>query len=252
MLCEAYDQVSDCFKTDGPQGVAYDQYPKFQDFMHYMSNIMHNKTLLTDFVGSVPELEELLETGVTVLDVGCGKGRAPMILAQKFPRSSFYGIDISASAISAAQIEAEEMSLTNIHFQVHDAASLPCDWTDKFEYVTALDCIHDQAEPLQVLHEIRRVLKPGGTFSMLEIAGSSRPNCNIGNPRAIDGYVISLFHCMPVSLYFDGGKGLGTMWGRENVLQVLEECGFSEIIVRKSRDSFNYHFVSKSHKCPAH
>lgn len=244
LLCEAYDQVNACFKADGPNGVSYQQYPKFQEFMNYMSNVMHNNTLLTDFIPSIPGLEEQLESGITVLDVGCGRGRAPIILAQRFPQSSFFGIDISASAINKAQIEAEELGLENITFLVNDAAALSDDWTAKFDYVTALDCIHDQAKPKQVLREIHRVLKPDGVFSMLEIAGSSNPAKNIGNPRAIDGYVISLFHCMPVSLYFNGGAGLGTMWGREQALKMLEECGFNNSSVKKSKDLFNFHFIS--------
>ncbi|XP_070543232.1 S-adenosylmethionine-dependent methyltransferase Rv2258c-like [Ptychodera flava] len=244
MLCEGYSQVNECFKIDGPSGVSYDQYPGFQEFMDHMSNMMHNQTLLSDFVPSVDGLEKRLESGISVLDIGCGRARAPLILAQRFPHSNFYGIDISVDAVATAQKEASRKGLKNTTFLVKDAASLPSEWSEKFDFVTAFDCIHDQAEPEAVLRESKRVLKSDGVFSMLELAVSSHPWKNIGNPRALDGYVISMFHCMPVSLYMEG-KGLGTMWGKENILETLSQIGFRDVKVHKCKDMFNFHYVCR-------
>ncbi|XP_077988942.1 S-adenosylmethionine-dependent methyltransferase Rv2258c-like [Glandiceps talaboti] len=243
-LADGYQHVSECFKIDGPKGVSYDQYPMFQAFMDHMSCVMHSQTLLSDFVPAVPGLEKQLETGITVLDIGCGRARVPLMLAKRFQKSYFYGIDISADAIKYAQDESDRMGLNNTSFLAHDAASLPEEWSQKFDYVTALDCIHDQASPDTVLSEANRVLKSRGVFSMVELAVSSNPVQNIGNPRAQHGYVISLFHCMPVSLYFDG-KGLGTMWGKEDAMKMLEEAGLSVVKVHKAKDMFNFHYICK-------
>ena len=77
---------------------------------------------------------------------------------------------------------------------------------------------------------------------MMEVNVHSSPHKNVGNPRAIDGYVISMLHCTPVSMYF-GGPGLGTMWGKENASEMLKKHGFGDITMKPSKDRF---------QCPYH
>lgn len=179
------------------------------------------------------------DAGAEVLDVGCGRGHVSILLAQRFPRSHFRGIDISEEGIAFAKTEADSLSLSNCSFDVMDAVSFPSDWTEKYQLVLAFDCIHDMAYPKEVLREIHRVLAPNALVMMLEINVHSDPDKNVGNPRAIDGYVISLMHCMPVSLYFNKGAGLGTMWGMEAAMSCLQEMGFGEVSCQPSKDRFN-------------
>lgn len=40
-------------------------------------------------------VEELLEKGIKVLDVGCGSGRWILEMARDFPNSTFIGVDVS-------------------------------------------------------------------------------------------------------------------------------------------------------------
>ena len=128
---------------------------------------------------------------------------------------------------------------------VKDAVSLPEHWVEHFDIITCFDAMHDMSKPRVVLNGIHRALAPGGIFSMLELNVHSHPSKNIDNPRAIDGYVISLMHCMPVSLSFEDGVGLGTMWGREMAVKLLEEVGFADVIVTPSKDKFNLIYVAK-------
>ena len=185
------------------------------------------------------------EAGSECLDVGCGRGRAVLLLAQRFPRSAFCGIDISDEAINFARNEAKRLSLTNCQFMVQDAASLPESWMEHFDLITCFDALHDMPKPRVVLSGVHRALAPGGIFTMLELNVHSHPSKNIGNPRAIDGYVISLMHCMPVSLECEDGAGLGTMWGREMACKMLEEVGFADVNVTPSKDKFNLIYVSQ-------
>ncbi len=215
---------------------------KLLSFLNLIDNVQN--VLKVNFIAFI----FLPETGVEALDIGCGSGRAVLLLAKKYPRSMFYGIDISEEAITKAKSEAKRLEVTNCNFLVHDATQLPKRWSDNFDFVMAFDCIHDMARPTNVLSEIHRVLSPGGTFAMLEINVHSHPSRNIGNPRATDGYVISLMHCMPVSLYFEEGEGLGTMWGKEHVMKALEDEGFGDVTAKPSKDTFNLIFVSKK-KC---
>ena len=57
-------------------------------------------------------------------------------------------------------------------------------------------------------------------------------------------YAISTMHCMPVSLAMDG-DGLGTMWGEQLAVEMLETVGFADIAVEKlNHDLINAYFVA--------
>ncbi len=50
----------------------------------------------------VPGLTEKLEEGISVLDVGCGRGRALVAMAERFPKSRFVGYDLCEEPIAMA------------------------------------------------------------------------------------------------------------------------------------------------------
>jgi SAM-dependent methyltransferase len=104
-----------------------------------------------------------------------------------------------------------------------------------FDLVTAFDAIHDQARPDRVLTEIVRSLRPGGTFLMMDIDASSHLQENTDLPWAPFLYTVSTMHCMTVSLCL-GGAGLGTVWGRQRALGMLDDAGFSATSVHELAD----------------
>jgi SAM-dependent methyltransferase len=110
----------------------------------------------------VPGLVGRLEAGIDVLDLGCGEGVAVRMMAQRFPRSRFTGVDIAAEAIAAARAEAEAARLTNARFLAQDAATFSA--PSGLDFATAFDAIHDQAAPRRVLRAIHEALRPGGVF----------------------------------------------------------------------------------------
>lgn len=180
------------------------------------------------------------------MDIGCGRGTPSFLLAKSYPNSTFFGVDFCENAVNFAQKKARESCLTNVQYAAYDAAKLPLEWSNKFDYVTAFDSIHDQAHPDLVLKEIYRVLKPGGRFSMVDVNGET----NVADNKTLQGrefyYAVSLFHCMPVSLYFPGGIGLGTLWGKQKALEMLTEVGFVDIVFKVDEMSQeNYHCLSK-------
>ncbi len=54
----------------------------------------------------VPGLLDRLEEGIAALDLGCGRGRALLQLAQSFPRSTFTVMDLSEEAVAWARSRA--------------------------------------------------------------------------------------------------------------------------------------------------
>ena len=234
------DRIVECFTTGG--GVSYDEYPRFHEVMAEESGQTVVAALLDTILPLVPGLTEKLETGIDVLDVGCGSGRAMIALARRFPNSRFVGYDFSDESLAAARTEVDRVGLRNVCFEKHDVSRLPDDVA--FDLVTAFDAIHDQAKPADVLREIHRVLRPGATFLMQDILGSSHVHGNRDHALAPFLYTISCMHCMTVSLA-QGGAGLGAMWGRELAEKMLRDAGFATVTVEKlEHDDMNYFYVA--------
>ena len=178
-----------------------------------------------------------------MVDIGCGEGHALNLLAGAYPASDFTGYDFSAEALEAATAEAERRGLANVHFELLDVADL--EDTERFDFITAFDAIHDQADPARVLRNIRAALRPGGTFLMVDINASSRLEDNSAIPWGSFLYAISTFHCMAVSLG-QGGAGLGAVWGRQLALSMLREAGFGDVVVHELEDDpFNAYYVAR-------
>ncbi|MBX3279037.1 MAG: methyltransferase domain-containing protein [Acidobacteria bacterium] len=234
------DRIVDCFHKGG--GVPYSEFPRFHEVMVEESNQTVVAGLLTNILPLVEGIEEKLREGIDVLDVGCGRGRALQLLAEKFPKSRFTGYDFSEETIAAAQSEADKKGLGNLRFAVKDVARIG--ESEAYHLITAFDAIHDQAQPARVLGEIARALKPEGTFLMQDIGGSSHVDRNLDDPLAPTKYTISCMHCMTVSLA-QGGAGLGTMWGRETAERMLAEAGFTSVRVRQlEHDIMNYYYLA--------
>jgi ubiquinone/menaquinone biosynthesis C-methylase UbiE len=155
------------------------------------------------------------------------------------------GIDISEDALETAKSEAEKLGLDNLKFFNHDAATLEGNLAlrNSFDYITAFDAIHDQTQPRKVLQGVYAILKPGGLFSMVDIAAASNLADNLDHPMGPFLYTVSLMHCMPVGLV-NGGAGLGMMWGREKAVEMLTEAGFDPVrVLELPDDPFNLHFL---------
>lgn len=102
-------------------------------------------------------LENYLENGEKILDVGCGNGRLYDFLKDK--QVDYYGIDISEKLIEIAKNRYPEGK-----FQVADALNLPFpeNFFNKVFSIAVLHHIPSKEFRLQVLKEARRVLKKDG------------------------------------------------------------------------------------------
>ena len=241
-LSTVEDDIVECFRSGG--GVPYERYPRFHEVMAEESAQTVLSVLFSHILPLVPGMAERLEEGASLLDLGCGRGRALLLLAERFPASSFRGYDLSSDAIAYATTQARERGLENVTFEQRDLSTFDVDADpEAFDFVTTFDAVHDQARPLSLLKGIRRTVKPGGTYLMQDIQGSSHHHENLDHPGGPLLYMISTMHCMTVSLA-QGGDGLGAMWGEEKARELLAEAGFSSVDVHLlEHDPFNAYFV---------
>ncbi|MDQ0820828.1 SAM-dependent methyltransferase [Arthrobacter sp. V4I6] len=241
MMGEVEQKIIERFRHGS--GLSYADYPHFHKNMAETSAAVHDAALLDVILPLAPGLPGRLKAGIDVADFGCGSGHAINLMAQAFPASRFTGYDFSERAVLTARAEAERMGLANAGFEVADVARL--DVEACFDAVTAFDAIHDQAHPAAVLRNVRRALRPGGIFLMVDIKASSKVEDNLDIPWGSYLYAISTFHCMSVSLGLDG-DGLGTVWGEQLALSMLADAGFGNVESREiDSDPFNAYFIAK-------
>jgi SAM-dependent methyltransferase len=234
-------EVVKCFRQGG--GVPYEAYARFHEVMRHWSGQILDETLIERTLPLVAGLVERLQKGIDVLDVGCGSGHAINLMARASPRSSFTGYDFSEEAMVAARAEAAAWELTNANFFVQDLAAMLD--RARFDFITAFDAIHDQAQPRKVLAGIAAAVRPGGTFLMVDDRASSHLHENLDHPLGPFLYGVSTMHCMTVSLA-QGGEGLGTVWGEQKARALLKEAGFAEIAVHQlPGDIANNYYVAR-------
>lgn len=91
-----------------------------------------------------PETELLVEHALRhmsrradwrVLDLGTGSGAVALAIARERPRANVVGVDVSADAISVAEINARELKIPNVRFTVGDWTAPVAD--DEFDVIVA-------------------------------------------------------------------------------------------------------------------
>lgn len=98
-----------------------------------------------------------------LLDIGCGPGSISLDLAEWV--ASVIGIDAASEAISRAEDDRERRGIGNAKFLVGDVYNL--EYADNtFDVVYAHQLLQHLSDPVAVLREARRVLKPGGIVAV--------------------------------------------------------------------------------------
>ena len=141
-----------------------DDHPGLEDLIAYLDKV--------ERLGTFRELHSIvddwlaIENGQTVLDLGCGLGRATREAALRAgPTGKAVGLDISQTLLRAA--EARSLADT-VPVYVHgDAAALPFA-RGAFDCVRAERLLMHVPDPAVVMSEIARVLRPGGKLVLIE------------------------------------------------------------------------------------
>jgi ubiquinone/menaquinone biosynthesis C-methylase UbiE len=140
-----------------------------------MSHYVHGysdreNTRLRDQSKTLAELlhhDTVYPPGARVLEAGCGVGAQTVILARSSPAAQFTSVDVSPASVASARAVVDRAGFKNVSFQVADIFQLPFPEAG-FDHVFVCFVLEHLREPLAALRRLVRVLKPGGTLTVIE------------------------------------------------------------------------------------
>lgn len=124
-----------------------------------------------------------LRAGHRMLDVACGTGIVARLAAPRVaPSGKVTGIDLNAGMLAVARAQADEAKLS-IDFSTPTPAKLPFD-DAAFDVVCCQQGLQFFPDRTRALHEIRRVLVPGGLLALSVFGVASRYNAALAEALA--------------------------------------------------------------------
>jgi 2-polyprenyl-3-methyl-5-hydroxy-6-metoxy-1,4-benzoquinol methylase len=216
-LLRVAPQVVKAFSEGG--GVQFEHFgPDCVSALDLINRGQYETRFADYWLKSLPDAAARLAAGGRALDVGCGSGAVCGALAKAFPKAEIIGIDPDEASIGKAREhfpKGKFLAVTTSNMSRGEG----------FDLITLCDVLHDLAEPLKTLKEIRSLLKPDGTFFIVEPKAADKLEEN-RNPVAATFYGFSVFHCMTQSLA-RGGPGLGTCLGPAATEALVRQAGYT-------------------------
>ena len=143
-----------------------------QDYLKtYIHGYSQEETIrLNDQADTVAELlhwDSTWEAGSLILEAGCGVGAQTRTIALKNPESTFVSVDLSATSLAKAKESINELNIENVEFELTDILNLPYK-NNHFDHVFVCFVLEHLSQPVEALRELKRVLKPQGTLTVIE------------------------------------------------------------------------------------
>jgi len=179
--------------------------------------------LVQEWLPALSGVVDKLEHGAKVADVGCGHGVSTRIMAEAFPKSTFFGFDYHDGSIRAARELTRDAGLSDrVRFETHSAKTFPA---NGYDLVCFFDCLHDMGDPVGALRHTRSTLADDGTCLLIEPFANDRREDNF-NPVGRLYYAASTMICTPASLDQEVGLALGAQAGEATLREVAHQGGF--------------------------
>jgi SAM-dependent methyltransferase len=182
--------------------------------------------LVPEWIPALDGVEDKLQRGAKVADVGCGHGASTIIMAEAFPNSRFSGFDYHMPSIDRARQAAGDAGVSDrVVFEAASAMEYP---GRDYDLVCVFDCLHDMGDPVGASAHVRETLHPDGAWMIVEPFAKDRVEENF-NPVGRVFYGASTVICTPASLAQEVGLALGAQAGEARLREVLTQGGFSHV-----------------------
>jgi ubiquinone/menaquinone biosynthesis C-methylase UbiE len=103
------------------------------------------------------------------VDLGCGPGQLVIAMARQAPALHVIGVDLSDEMLAQAGENAQSAGLAGqVSYRHGDARQIPFP-DGSLDLVVSTMSLHHWADPVSVLNEIARVLRPGGSYLIFDL-----------------------------------------------------------------------------------
>jgi 2-polyprenyl-3-methyl-5-hydroxy-6-metoxy-1,4-benzoquinol methylase len=197
--------------------------------------------LTGSWIPALEGVEEKLNAGAKVADVGCGHGASTILMAQAYPKATFVGFDYHQASVEQARRKAEDAGVADrVTFEVAKAK----DYKGRdYDLVAFFDSLHDMGDPAGAANHVLSTLKPDGTWMIVEPFANDKVEDNL-NPIGRIYYSASTMLCTPASRSQEVGLGLGAQAGEARIRDVVTAGGFKRFR-RASETPFNLVFEAR-------
>lgn len=116
-------------------------------------------------------VDRLISLGATgkMIDLGTGPGDISLMVAREIAGSAVFGIDLSRNMLRIANQKHEATDLgSRVEFHLADVKDLPFE-DHRFDAVFSNTILHHIPEPIDMLREAWRVLKPDGVLLIRDL-----------------------------------------------------------------------------------
>jgi len=114
---------------------------------------------------------EVIKSGDTVVDLGCGPATQLALVARLNPDINFIGVDLSNEMLDKAQAHIKAQNLSNVEFRQEDITQLQSfgdDSVDVFMSTVVLHHLPDLTALENTFSQISRILKPNGGMYLVD------------------------------------------------------------------------------------
>ena len=186
---------------DYVHGYSEKEAERLKDQAETLEDLLHNDTFYDE--------------GNVVLEAGCGIGAQTVSLGRSSPGARIISIDISRESIEKASQKTEKAGISNVTFRQADIYNLPFE-NESIDHVFVCFVLEHLQNPLGALRELLRVLKKGGSITVIE-----------GDHGSFYCYPESHESHLAVKCLIDIQAGMGgnSLIGRQ-LYPLLKEAGF--------------------------
>jgi ubiquinone/menaquinone biosynthesis C-methylase UbiE len=159
-----------------------------------------------------------------LLDLGTGPGYLPIEIAKRAPLVRVVGVDLSRPFIRMAREKARKAGLAQrVCFEVGNAGKLRFD-QGSFDRIISTGMLHMLKDPVKMLEECRRVLKPGGKAWIYDPA---RVSSQIDKKRWKQSFTF-LERCTYPLLALYARLAPPRFYSKERIASMIESASFKE------------------------
>ena len=229
------DQITEAFRSGEGMGWHEHDHRLFRGTERFFRP-GYRAHLVAEWIPALDGVEEKLERGAKVADVGCGHGASTIIMAEAFPNSEFFGFDYHDGSIERAHESGprKPASTTGSPSRSPRPRTSPAATTTSCACSTACTTWATRSAPRGTSTSRSHA---DGTWMIVEPFADDSVEENL-NPVGRVFYGASTVICTPASLAQEVGLALGAQAGEARLTEVLER-GRLQRVRRATETPFN-------------